>query len=301
MPLHSHRLPAWPWTLLKQVAGPSAASTAAILPRSLSSAVASFLSRHGPVGALGSNWDSNLFPGDAMGSPATPADRGTVLLDFTAPNSKRKRISPMKLPQYNRRTRRAANPYLEHLDDRIVPSTMHVAIAAGAEAEAAVSVTQRHADHLDRLEMRHDRAVARHELRLARHEARFLANHPGAITPISSPSVPGALPANVGVQFQSLYSQYETYERSGGSGTFSPTGVSTLEITGTYVGVQVKDTITGDFNSLIAELQGDGMQISDSSSTYGIVEGMLPIAQLPTAAQLPQTLSITPILNPILE
>jgi hypothetical protein len=65
------------------------------------------------------------------------------------------------------------------------------------------------------------------------------------------------------------------------------------------VGIQVNDTNTGNFNTLISELESDGMQVLDSSSTYGIVEGILPIAQLPIAAQLPQTLSITPMFNPI--
>jgi hypothetical protein len=205
----------------------------------------------------------------------------------------------MKTLQRNRRTQRGANPNLEYLDDRIVPSTMHVAVGAGAEAVAAVSVAQRHENRLALLEARHEKAVARHDLRLARHEARFLANHPNTITPPTSSNAPGTLPANVSVQLQSLYTQYETYENSGGSGTFSPTGVNLLVINGTNVGIQVKDSNTGDFNTLTTELQSDGMQILDSAPAYGLIEGMLPITQLPTVAQLPQTLSITPMLNPI--
>ena len=207
----------------------------------------------------------------------------------------------MKTLRDDRRSRRAFRPIPEYLDDRIVPSTMPVAIGPGAEAVVAVSVTQRHENHLAVLEVKHEKAVARHELRLARREARFLAHHPSAIAPTPSPNASGMLPANVGAPLQSLYAQYETYESSGGHGPFSPTGANLLVINGTDVGIQVKDTSTGDFNTLIAELQGDGMQILDSDSTYGLVEGMLPIAQLPTVAQLPQTLSITPMSNPILE
>ncbi len=207
----------------------------------------------------------------------------------------------MKTVQRKRRTQRAANPNMENLDDRIVPSTMPVAIGPGAEAVVAVSVAQRPGDHLDQLDLKREKAAARHELRLARREARFLAHHPSAISPTPNPNASGMLPANVGAPLQSLYAQYETYESSGGHGPFSPTGANLLVINGTDVGIQVKDTSTGDFPTLIAELQGDGMQILDSSSTYGLVEGMLPIAQLPTVAQLPQTLSITPMFNPILE
>jgi len=205
----------------------------------------------------------------------------------------------MKTVQRIRRTRRAANPNLEYLDDRIVPSTMHVAVGAGAEAVTAVSVAQRHENHLALLEARHEKAAARQDLRLARHEARFLANHPNTITPTSNSNASGTLPSNVSVQLQSLYTQYEAYVSSGSSGAFSPTGVNILVINGTNVGIQVNDTNTGNFNTLIAELESDGMQVLDSSSTYGIVEGMLPIAQLPIAAQLSQTLSITPMFNPI--
>ena len=100
-------------------------------------------------------------------------------------------------------------------------------------------------------------------------------------------------------QLQSLYTQYEAYESAGGSGTFSPTGVGLLVINGTDVGIEVKDNNTADFSSLTSELQSEGMQILDSSPTYGLIEGMLPIGQLPNAAELSPTLSITPMTNPI--
>jgi hypothetical protein len=207
----------------------------------------------------------------------------------------------LKTLHVDRRSRRAFRPIPEYLDDRIVPSAMPVAVGPGAEAVVAASATQRHENHLAVLESKHEKMVASHDLRLARREARFLAHHPGAIAPTPSPNASGMLPADVGAPLQSLYTQYESYESSGGAGPFSPTGANLLVINGTDVGIQVKDTSTGDFSTLITELQGDGMQILDSSSTYELVEGMLPIAQLPAAAQLPQALSITPMTNPILE
>jgi hypothetical protein len=206
----------------------------------------------------------------------------------------------MKTLRGDRRSRRAFRPTPEYLDDRMVPSAVPVAAGPGVEAVVAVSAAGRHEDHLAVLEREHEKAVARHDLRLARREARFLAHHPNAIAPTPSPNASGMLPANVSAPLQSLYTQYETYESSGGAGPFRPTGANLLVINGTDVGIQVKDTSTGDFNTLITELQGDGMQILDSSSTYGLVEGMLPIAQLPTVAQLPQTLSVTPMTNPSL-
>jgi hypothetical protein len=70
---------------------------------------------------------------------------------------------------------------------------------------------------------------------------------------------------------------------------------------GTDVGIMVKDNNSGDFNTLITELQSDGTQTLESNITYGIIEGMLPIAQLPTIAQLSQTLSVVPMFKPIVE
>ena len=221
----------------------------------------------------------------------------------------------MKTLERDGRSRRAATLNLEYLDERIVPSTMHVAAGASAEVVAAVSVAQRHenplavvetrhekhviavAHHQAVLELRHEKAVARRDVRLARQEAVFVANHPNAIKPTPNPIAAGTLPANVSNQLQSLYTQYESYESSGGSGTFSPTGITDVVISGTNVGILVKDNNTGDFNTLNTELQTDGMQILDSDATYGLIDGMLPIAQLPTIAQLPQTVSVTPMIE----
>jgi hypothetical protein len=211
---------------------------------------------------------------------------------------------------------------MECLDDRIVPSTMHAAVGVSADAVAAISgaqrhenrlaslevkrgmaaitVTQRHENRLARLELRHERRVAHRDLVLARRRARFLANHPSTITP-TSPTTAGPLPLNVSSPLQALYTQYAAYESAGASGTFTPTevGANLLVISGTSVGIQVKDTATGNFNTLTIELQNAGMQIVESDATYGLIEGMLPIAQLPTVAQLPQTQSITPMIRAI--
>jgi hypothetical protein len=71
-------------------------------------------------------------------------------------------------------------------------------------------------------------------------------------------------------------------------------------IQGTNVGIQVQDNNPGDFSAPMAELQTAGMQITSSSATYGLIVGMLPIAQLPALAALPQAPSVTPLMQPIL-
>ena len=169
-----------------------------------------------------------------------------------------------------------------------------------SQALADISAADRHENHLARLEAMHEKAVAHHELRLARREARNLAKHPNTIMPTTNSNSPGTLPANVEHPTPVALCGSETYESAGASGAFRPTGLNGLVINGTSVGIQVKADNSGDFSSFVTTLQSDGMQVLDSSSTYGLVEGMLPIGQLPAVAQLPQTLSITPMFNPIL-
>jgi hypothetical protein len=113
-----------------------------------------------------------------------------------------------------------------------------------------------------------------------------------------NPNSPGPLPANVSAPLQSIYEQFVN---SGGSGSFTPTGVSTLVvINGTSVGVMIHANNPGDFAGLVAQLQSDGLQVTASDPTTGNVEGMLPIANLPTIAQLPQAPSVLPMFKPIL-
>jgi hypothetical protein len=93
---------------------------------------------------------------------------------------------------------------------------------------------------------------------------------------------------------QQLITLYEEFVQGGGTGTFNSSLSSVLEISGTNVGVDIQST-PGAFPNLVTELTSLGMQIQSSSASYDTVVGFLPIAQLPTAAQLPQTLSISPI------
>jgi hypothetical protein len=118
----------------------------------------------------------------------------------------------------------------------------------------------------------------------------------------TNPNSPGPLPSNVTTPLQSLYEQYQNFVNSGGTGTFSPTGLNPyMVINGTSVGVSIHDNNVGDFASLVSQLQSDGLQITISDPTSQTVEGMLPIANLPTIAQLPQAPSVLPMFKPILQ
>ena len=99
---------------------------------------------------------------------------------------------------------------------------------------------------------------------------------------------------------QSLYQQYEAFESSGGSGTFSPTGLNELEINGTNVGINIHTSDSSSFNTLLSQLQSDGLQVTNESAAYGTIDGTVSIAQLATIAQISSNISVAPMYRPML-
>ena len=225
----------------------------------------------------------------------------------------------------DQRARRQAPFTLESLDDRLVLSA-----AAGVAADA---VAARHEAKLERVAARHEAKLA---ARAAAHSmladpvaipitgnVLASASAPAASTAISSviaatpspsgglipvtpttnpspvtttQSSPGPLPANVAAALQSLYNEYE----GAGSGSFKPSQPTDtlLQISGNNVEVSIKIRSGTAFSTALSQLQSDGMQVSSSSSTYGLVDGMLPISELSGAAQLAS--SVTPVSPPIM-
>jgi len=112
----------------------------------------------------------------------------------------------------------------------------------------------------------------------------------------SAPTSSGPLPSNVGAALQSLYSEYQ----SEGNNFHADESIDqALQISGTSVEVSLKIGSGSDFNAALSQLQSDGLQLSSSSATYGLINGMLPIAQLPAAAQIAS--SVNPVFAPQLQ
>src|SRR5690606_18190922 len=65
---------------------------------------------------------------------------------------------------------------------------------------------------------------------------------------------------------------------------------------GGMVGVSARGA--GDLNAFAQSLRNLGMEIQATDAHFGLVEGYLPIAQLPNAIQLPQSRGIDPIYTP---
>jgi hypothetical protein len=142
--------------------------------------------------------------------------------------------------------------------------------------------------------------------------ARPFMGIPSAATPTmrGTPVTPSATPNNdstsdAGTPVQSLPPNvtgslnaiYQEYKRSTTVPVSNAPG--SIVVQGSNVGVSVHGNGQGSFATFVSTLQNLGMQINASSDVTWTVAGMLPIDQLPAAAQTPQTRSITPMYKPV--
>lgn len=102
--------------------------------------------------------------------------------------------------------------------------------------------------------------------------------------------------ARAGQQLLTIYQEYQGYLARNDQGQFQSSQARFVEIRGTSVGLDVSGV--GDFSALQTTLRNQGMQITGVDTTRRIVEGFLPISQLPTIAVNPQVSGILPIFKP---
>jgi hypothetical protein len=96
------------------------------------------------------------------------------------------------------------------------------------------------------------------------------------------------LPANISGALKTVYQDFK-------NGKVPVSGApGSVRVDGSNVGVSVHGNGQGDFSAFVGTLQTLGMEVSATDAVTWTVEGMLPIDQLPAAAQTPQTMSITP-------
>src|SRR5262245_31076708 len=84
--------------------------------------------------------------------------------------------------------------------------------------------------------------------------------------------------ANAG---QDLINIYQTYLSDIADPSKVASQFGAIKFQGGSVGVDVNWTGEGDFAAYTASLSGLGMQVNTSDAAYGIVEGYLPLGQLP--------------------
>jgi len=143
----------------------------------------------------------------------------------------------------------------------------------------------------------------------ARASMRLPATVPPATTPVIPMTTPNSpkvdtradatpaqpLPANVSGPLNAIYQEFQK------SATVPVSDAPGSIVTdGTNVGVAVHGNGQGSFSDLVGTLKNLGMKITATDDVTWTVAGMLPINQLATAAQTPQTLSVTPLYKPVL-
>ncbi len=115
------------------------------------------------------------------------------------------------------------------------------------------------------------------------------------VSPLSSPSggSDSVVTAKGGHILGSIYQEYLNYLSAGSTGTFSPVESREVQFRGTSVGVDVH--VNGNVAAIAAELASNGMQVTATAPQAAIVEGYLPIAELPTVASDASVTSLSPI------
>ncbi len=101
--------------------------------------------------------------------------------------------------------------------------------------------------------------------------------------------------ANEGV---ALINVYQAFLKNGGNTTTLATQFPYLEFNNGMVGVDLK--ATGDFNAFQNTLKNLGMQITATNTTDALVEGFVPVAELPTIAASSTSLEGSAIIKPTL-
>jgi len=120
----------------------------------------------------------------------------------------------------------------------------------------------------------------------------------GAATSTNVGDVKNGPLAKAGSNLIALYLDYQSFNSSGGQGTFSSTHAARLQVVGNQVRVDIRGTT--NVGSLAATLSSKGMHVESTDANTRTVEGLLPISQLPAVAQLSQVTTISPVFRPTL-
>jgi hypothetical protein len=114
----------------------------------------------------------------------------------------------------------------------------------------------------------------------------------------AAPNSQTAVVATVGgPALGTVYQDYLNYEAAGGTGTFTSSESGQIFISGTSVGVDIQ-TSPANFNAMLQAMEVYGMQVTATAPQVGVIEGYLPIAQLPTVAANADLEGLAPIYIP---
>jgi large repetitive protein len=104
--------------------------------------------------------------------------------------------------------------------------------------------------------------------------------------------------ANAGTDLINIYSEYQAFVSNHIGGEFNPAQSNIIFFQGNDVGIDIRGF--GNQTSFVTALQNMGMQIANvlpqTNETY--VAGFLPVAELPAAAEMSQTIGLDPSYKP---
>jgi hypothetical protein len=103
--------------------------------------------------------------------------------------------------------------------------------------------------------------------------------------------------ANAGPLLVGVYQEYQQYQQAGGVGGFRSAMDPYVQFRGDKVGVTL--SAYGDFTRYVTSARNLGLDVVASDNYYKIVEGYLPIAQLPTVARMVGTVGVAPMIKPV--
>jgi hypothetical protein len=103
--------------------------------------------------------------------------------------------------------------------------------------------------------------------------------------------------AKGGEDLMRLYQQYAGWKAAGAAGIFYSPQSDLLYIDGSSVGVSVR--AAGDIHAFLKSIDAVGFRSIAVNTDYQVVDGFLPIDQLPACAQWPSVINLRPIYRPV--
>jgi hypothetical protein len=114
-------------------------------------------------------------------------------------------------------------------------------------------------------------------------------------TPAANP-LEAMVAAKASPVLSTIYNQFTAYDQAGSPGQFTSTDSGQVEMSGSAVGVDIR--LLGNFQGNLANMEAIGMDVTATDPNIGLVEGFLPIGQLPPVAVDPNLVAVTPVLVP---
>ncbi len=117
------------------------------------------------------------------------------------------------------------------------------------------------------------------------------------LTAIPGNVLEGVVALKGGPAIGAIYNEFVDYVQAGSKGTFTSPESASVVMAGQAVGVDIRFG-AGNFATNVSQMQAIGMLVTAQVPSLGIVEGFVPIGQLPSVALDPNLSSLSPVYRP---